>query len=161
VPFAAALAHRLSRRVPVGVLVAAGCMLFGAGALVTQARVGAYPDYAGDLLPGWLIGGVGVGFALPAILSSATADLPATQAATGSAVVNMSRQIGTALGVSLVVAVLGSPVGYAEAHAAFRHAWWALAGVALLGAVAAPAMTPRRAAQVAVLGAPELQPAEA
>ena len=56
----------------------------------------------------------------------------------------MSRQIGTALGVSLVVAVLGTPVGYAAAHAAFQHTWWALAVVAVVAALAAPGMTPRR-----------------
>jgi len=161
VPLAAALAHRLSRRVPVGVLVSAGCLLFGAGALVILASVGATPAYATDLLPGWLIGGVGVGFALPAILSSATADLPAAQAATGSAIVNMSRQIGTALGVSLVVAVVGAPVGYAATHAAFQHAWWALAGVALLGALAAPAMTPRRTPVPVADGIAPLVPVEA
>ncbi|HEY2575214.1 MAG TPA: MFS transporter [Streptosporangiaceae bacterium] len=145
VPVFAAVAHRLARRIPIGVIVAIGCLLFAAGSVVTLARVGAAPDYAAGLLPGWLIGGAGVGFALPAILSSATADLPLAQAATGSAVVNMSRQIGTALGVSLVVAVLGTPVGYTAAHTAFQHAWWVLAAVAALAALAAPGMTPARA----------------
>ena len=144
VPVFAAVAHRLARRIPVGVIVAVGCVLFAAGGVVTLASVGAAPDYPAELLPGWLIGGAGVGFALPAILSSATADLPLAQASTGSAVVTMSRQVGTALGVSLVVAVLGTPIGYAAAHTAFQHAWWALAAVAGLAAIAAPGMTPAR-----------------
>jgi EmrB/QacA subfamily drug resistance transporter len=142
VPVFAAVAHRLARRVPAGMIVSAGCLLFGAGAVLTLTRVGASSDYAGEVLPGWLTGGAGVGFALPAILSSATAGLPPGQAATGSAVVNMSRQIGMALGVSLVVAVLGTPAGYAAAHAAFQHAWWAVAAVAALAALTAPGMTP-------------------
>ncbi|SDO61566.1 drug resistance transporter, EmrB/QacA subfamily [Klenkia soli] len=144
VPVFAAVSHRLARRFPVGWLVAFGCVLLGAGGVLTAASVGPTPDYVGDLLPGWLIGGVGVGFALPSILSSATADLPPARAATGSAVVNMSRQIGTALGVSLVVAVLGTPVGFDAARTAFRYTWWALAAVAVLAALAAPGMTPRR-----------------
>ena len=115
VPLFAALAHRFAARVPVGIVVSVGCVLFAAGSLITAARVGPVPDYAADLLPGWLVGGAGVGLALPSILSSATADLPASRAATGSAVVNMNRQIGTALGVSLLVAVLGTPVGYLAA----------------------------------------------
>jgi hypothetical protein len=142
VPIFAAIAHRLSRRVPVGVIVSIGCLLFAVGGVMTLNLVGLEPNYAGEILPGWLIGGAGVGFALPNILSSATADLPATQAATGSAVVNMSRQIGTVLGVSLVVAVLGTPLSYAAAHTVFVRAWWLLALVAVLGAITAVRMTP-------------------
>lgn len=143
VPLFAAVADRLSRRIPIGVLVSLGCVLFGLGAVLAAVSVGATPHYATELLPGWLVGGAGVGFALPAILSSAAADLPATQAATGSAVVNMSRQLGTALGVSLTVAAIGTPVGYAATHAAFQHAWTILAAVAAAGALSAPLMTPR------------------
>lgn len=146
VPIFAAIGHRLSRTIPVGLIVSIGCLLFAAGGLVMLSSVGASPDYVGEILPGWLVGGAGVGFALPNILSSATADLPASQAATGSAVVNMSRQIGTAIGVSLVVAVLGSPLSYAEAHTVFVRAWWALAGVGVLAALTAVRMTPETAA---------------
>ncbi|MGV8874172.1 MAG: DHA2 family efflux MFS transporter permease subunit [Rhodococcus sp. (in: high G+C Gram-positive bacteria)] len=145
VPLFTVLAHLLAqRRVPVGVIVAAGCVLMGISGFMVAAQVGAQPDYASSILPSLLLGGAGVGFALPTILSSATADLPQSQSATGSAVVNMSRQIGTALGVSLIVAILGTPVGYEAAHTVFQHAWWALAGVAFLAALAAPGMTPAR-----------------
>jgi EmrB/QacA subfamily drug resistance transporter len=157
VPVFAALAHRYAARVPIGLVVSAGCVLFAAGSLITAARVGPIPDYAADLLPGWLVGGAGVGLALPAILSSATADLPTARAATGSAVVNMNRQIGTALGVSLLVAVLGTPVGYPAAHQVFQHGWWALALVALAAATTAPRMTPRtQAAEPTVVPAAAL-----
>ncbi len=118
--------------------------LLGVGSVVLALSVHQSPHYATQILPGWLLGGAGVGLALPAILSSATADLPPAQAATGSAVVTMSRQVGTALGVSLFVAVVGAPVGYAAAHAGFQHAWWAMAAVGALAALTAPAMSPRR-----------------
>lgn len=144
VPIFAAVGHRLTARIPVGVVIAAGCALFGLGGLLISLSISSTPAYATALLPGWLIGGVGVGLALPAILSSATADLPATQSATGSAVVNMSRQIGMALGVSVLVAIIGSPVGYDAVHAVFQHAWWTLAVVAAAGAVTAFGMTPRQ-----------------
>jgi hypothetical protein len=63
--------------------------------------------------------------------------------------------------VSLVVAVLGTPVGYEAAHTAFQHTWWALAAVAVLGALAAPAMTPRTQVDVAAPDVPEVAPATA
>ncbi|QTI69354.1 DHA2 family efflux MFS transporter permease subunit [Gordonia polyisoprenivorans] len=144
VPIFAAVGHRLTARIPVGVVIAAGCALFGLGGLLISLSISSTPAYATALMPGWLIGGVGVGLALPAILSSATVDLPATQSATGSAVVNMSRQIGMALGVSVLVAIIGSPVGYDAVHAVFQHAWWTLAVVAAAGAITALGMTPRR-----------------
>jgi len=85
---------------------------------------------------------VGVGFALPTIISAATADLPPARSATGSAVVTMARQIGLALGVALFVAVVGTPQGFSSVRTAFRGACWAIAGASLLGAVTALGMTP-------------------
>jgi EmrB/QacA subfamily drug resistance transporter len=142
VPLFAAVAQRLSTRVPAGLLAAAGCLLFGTGAALLATSVQLTPSYATAILPGWLVGGVGVGFALPTIISAATADLPPSRAATGSAVVTMARQIGLVLGVSLLVAVLGTPAGGDAVLAAFRSAWWAIAGVSAVAAVAATRMTP-------------------
>jgi EmrB/QacA subfamily drug resistance transporter len=143
VPIFAAVSQRLHQRVPAGRLAATGCFLFAAGTILIAVSVGQHPHYASEILPGWLVIGVGVGFALPTILSSATIDLPPERAATGSAVVNMSRQIGTVLGVSILAAILGTATGYGARHTAFVDGWWAIAAVALLGAIAAPAMTPR------------------
>ena len=142
VPVFAGVSQRIAHRVRVGHLAAIGCVAFAAGTALVAIRVGAHPSYAGDFLPGWLIVGVGVGFALPTIISAATADLPPARSATGSAVVMMARQIGIALGVALFVAVVGTPQGFSAVHTAFRGAWWASAGASLLGAVTALGMTP-------------------
>lgn len=144
VPVFAAVSQRLSGRVPVGVIVAAGCLLFGIGTAVVATSIGAQPAYVTEMLPGWLIGGAGVGFALPTIVSAATADLPPARSATGSAVVTMARQVGFVLGVSLFVAVVGTPHGYAATHDAFRHSWWTITAVAFAASLAALGMTPRR-----------------
>jgi MFS family permease len=142
VPIFAAVAQRFADRITVGRITAIGCVLIAIGVLTISLSVGAHPDYVGELLPGWMLSGIGVGLALPTILSAATSDLPATRAATGSAVVNMSRQIGTVLGVSMLVAIVGSPVGYGAAHAAFQHIWWAIAACAAVSVPAAIGMTP-------------------
>lgn len=142
VPVFAAISQRLSRRLPVGVIVALGTLLFGLGSALFIARVDVHTDYASQVLPGWLVAGAGVGFALPNILSAATADLPPARAATGSAVVNMSRQIGTVLGVSMLVAVLGTDLAPARALSVFGHGWWAIVAVSAAAAVTALGMTP-------------------
>jgi pheromone shutdown protein TraB len=89
-----------------------------------------------------LVIGAGVGLAVPTILSAATADLPPTRASTGSAVVNMSRQIGASLGVSLLVAILASASVAHDVQAAFVWGWWAIVITAFVGALTALGMTP-------------------
>jgi EmrB/QacA subfamily drug resistance transporter len=143
VPIFAAVAQSIAHRVPVGRIAALGCVLVACGSLLVLTSVGPEPQYVTEMLPGWLIGGIGVGFALPTILSAATSDLPADRSATGSAVVNMSRQLGTVLGVSILVALVGKPIGYVAAHDAFQRVWLAVAVSAVLAAVAAIGMTPR------------------
>jgi EmrB/QacA subfamily drug resistance transporter len=145
VPIMALIAGRLvAARVPVGLITAAGCMLCAFGVVMIAMSLGPAPAYASEMLPGWLIGGTGVGLALPTILSASAVDLPSHRYATGSAVVNMSRQIGTVLGVSLAVAVLGTPLGYADAHTAYVNAWLMVGGFMVIAAIAALGMTPRR-----------------
>jgi EmrB/QacA subfamily drug resistance transporter len=145
------------RGLPVGALAGAGCALFAAAGLLTAYRIGLHPAYATELLPSQLLGGMGVGLALPTILSAATADLPGERAATGSAVVSMARQIGSVLGVSVVVALIGTPLTFTAAHTAFQHAWIACAAASVVAAVAAIGMTPRRPLLVAA----DVRPAEA
>jgi hypothetical protein len=144
VPVFAAVSQRVAHRVTPGALAAVGCALFAVGTAWFALAAGPEPEYAAEVLPGWLVGGVGVGFALPTIMSAATADLPPARSATGSAVVTMARQVGLVLGVSVFVAVVGTPTSYAEVHDAFRSAWWVIAAVALLAAVTSAGMTPRR-----------------
>lgn len=154
VPIFALVAGRMiGARIPVGVVTAFGCLLCALGIGIMTSSLEATPDYVGTLLPGWLVGGAGVGLALPTILASATTDLPSHRYATGSAVVNMSRQIGSVLGVSLAVAVLGTPHGYLDAHESFVNAWLVIGSFMLVAAVAALGMTPRRGERAA--GVPE------
>ncbi|WP_331772232.1 MFS transporter (plasmid) [Embleya sp. NBC_00888] len=143
VPLFAVVGRRLATHVPAGALVAAGNLLFAGGALLLAA--GASPDtrYATQILPGWLVIGVGIGLAMPVMLSQATARLPGAQAATGSAVVNTSRQLGYVLGVAILVAVLGTVDPLHDPAQTFRHAWWFIAVTAAGSAATALGITGR------------------
>ncbi len=113
----------------------AGSLCFAAGGLWWILHVGATPDWAGAYLPGSLLGGFGVGLMLPSLGGAATAPLPPQRFATGSALYAMTRQIGVALGVACLVAILGTATG-PSAIAAFHHAWIFMMGCSLLsGAV--------------------------
>ncbi len=68
VPLFVALNQRFANRVRAGRVAAAGNVLFAIGNLLLLTSVGAHPHYLRELLPGWLLMGIGVGLALPTIL---------------------------------------------------------------------------------------------
>jgi EmrB/QacA subfamily drug resistance transporter len=145
--------QRYAKSVPAGRLAAIGCVLFGVASVITLRSVGVHPSYATEILPAWVLGGVGVGFALPTLLSSATVDLPPARTSTGSGIITMTRQIGFVLGVSVLVAILGTPLSYAGAHRVFRHAWWVIAVVELIAAAASIGVSRRRQPAAPAVGA--------
>jgi MFS family permease len=112
---------------------AAGAAIIALSAIWFVSVMGSQPDYASTFLAPFLLGGVGVGLSIPSITGVATASLPPTRFATGTALVGMSRQIGAALGVAVLVAIVGTPAPE-DAVAAYGHAWLFVAGV--MGATA-------------------------
>jgi sugar phosphate permease len=63
--------------------------------------------------------------------------LPSDRFGVGSAVNQTARQVGGAIGVAALIAILGKPELPAEALIAFQHAWLYAAGMAgLSGAIA-------------------------
>jgi hypothetical protein len=84
-----------------------------------------------------VLGGVGVGLAMPNLLAAATATLPPAQASTGGGIVTMARQVGLALGVSLLVTIVDG----ADPEPGFARAWYAVALGMLLAAVMALRMS--------------------
>jgi EmrB/QacA subfamily drug resistance transporter len=113
----------LGGRVGHRVVGTVGSLLFAGGGVWLATHVGATPDWAGDYLPGSLLSGAGVGLMLPSLGGAATAPLPPQRFATGTALYAMTRQIGVALGVACLVAILGTAAG-ASAVGAFHHAWY-------------------------------------
>jgi MFS family permease len=138
------LGHRYGQRY-VGF---AGGLLFACGAAWWRLRIGAAPNYAGAMLPGQILTGTGVGLVLPTLSAAATAALPPGRFATGTAVIGMSRQLGSALGIAILVAILGNHAG-AGAVGAFRDGWSFIIGVALAAAFVLLAVGPVSVAGVA------------
>ncbi|MFI1918574.1 MFS transporter [Nocardia sp. NPDC020380] len=140
VPVSAAVGQCLIRRLPVNMVVALGNLLFAAGTILLIVCSGTPVRYAQDVLPGWMIIGAGIGIALPSLMATAVAELPAALSATGSAVVNTARQLGYVLGVAILIAVFAAT---ADPVTSFRHGWWFIAATALLAAVTAAGVRPR------------------
>ena len=122
-----------------GLPAIAGGLVFAAGFVWPLSHVGLEPAYASAWLPGFLLGGIGVGLVLPSLPTAATAPLPPDRFATGTAVFAMSRQIGSAIGVAIFVAIVGNASGPALLDA-LRDAWWFILGTGLAAAALATAL---------------------
>jgi hypothetical protein len=106
-------------------MAAIGFLVIAAGQVLISLSLGGTHghDYAIAILPGWIISGLGGGLAVPTITGLATIGLPPGASATGSAVLQMARQLGSVLGTSVLVAILGSAVTAGTATS-FLRAWW-------------------------------------
>ena len=129
------LAARYGPRLP----AVAGGLAFAASFAWCLAVIGAEPAYVTQWLPGFLLGGLGVGLTLPSLPTAATAPLPPSRFATGTAVFAMSRQIGSAIGVAIFIAIIGDATGPALLDA-MRNAWWFTLGTGLAAAGLAMAL---------------------
>jgi len=134
-PFARLVAPRLTAALGgPGRVAAIGCLVNALAQLLWLWRIQAAPDYATHLLPAQLLGGAGVGLAIPSLLGAGSVSLTPARFGTGSGILNMGRQIGTVLGVAGLVAIL-SRVSPTDPVAAFRNglmlviAFFAAAGV--------------------------------
>jgi MFS family permease len=144
------VAGRLIARHGAAVVIGAGSLIFAAGLAWWALAVSVDPNYASGMLPGMILTGIGVGLTLPTMMATASTSLPPQSFATGSAVINMIRQAGLALGVAILVAVLGSAAAGTADLDAFRQAWWVTALIALAGIFPAAVSLRRRSAVPAV-----------
>jgi MFS family permease len=130
VPIVTVLTTRLATRVGHGPLVTAGGVLFALGTLWRALVATPSPDYVRDLLPSMVLTGAGVGLALGTLVAAGVQSLPGNRAATGSALVNSFRQISAAVGVAVLVTILGTQAG-SGAVPGFRTAWVLCSALAL------------------------------
>jgi hypothetical protein len=119
-PFARLVAPRLIPLLGgVGRVAALGCGVGAVAQVLWLVLLQIEPAYVTHLLPAQLLGGAGVGLAIPSLLGAGSADVPVANLGTGSGILNMARQVGTVLGVAALVAVLTVPGP--DPLTAFRH----------------------------------------
>ncbi len=102
-----AVAGQLVTRVGVKPVLVVGMAMLTAGLLYfTQVSVGG--SYVADLLPGFLIIGVGIGFSFVPISIAALAGIQPAEAGLASGLINTSQQIGGALGIAALSTIATS-----------------------------------------------------
>jgi EmrB/QacA subfamily drug resistance transporter len=138
------VAAQLVNRVGVKPVLVTGMTLLTAGLLwFTQVSVGG--SYAFDLLPGFLLIAIGMGFSFVPISIAALAGVDDAEAGLASGLINTSQQIGGALGIAALAALANNVTSDATATGTalpnalvdgFHAAFWGAAIVAALGIVA-------------------------
>ena len=113
---------RLVQRIGHRPVLVAGGLLWGAAVLWFVERVGLRPAFLSEWLPGMVLLGIGAGTLFPNLSGAAVASAPGESFATATGLNSVSRQVGAALGVALVIAILGTPSPLQVANA-FDHAW--------------------------------------
>src|SRR5919108_6604617 len=109
-----AVAAQLVTRLGVKPVLVLGMTTLTAGLVYfTQVSVGG--SYLGDLLPGFLLIGVGIGFSFVPISIAALAGVEASEAGLASGLINTSQQIGGALGIAALSTIATSQTNDAVA----------------------------------------------
>src|SRR5215216_7637716 len=147
-----AVAANLVTRVGVKPVLVAGMAFLTAGlAYFTQVSVGG--SYVVDLLPGFLLIAIGMGFSFVPISIAALAGVRPSEAGRASGLINTSQQIGGALGIAALSAVATSTTDDALAGGGapqfaltdgFQAAFVGGACVALVGVLVALVIVRRR-----------------
>ncbi|HYY33314.1 MAG TPA: DHA2 family efflux MFS transporter permease subunit [Gaiellaceae bacterium] len=142
-----AVAAQLVTRIGVKPVLVAGMALL-TGGLVYFTQVSVSGSYLSDLLPGFLLIGIGIGFSFVPISIAALAGVQAAEAGLASGLINTSQQIGGALGIAALSTIATSQTSDAIATGsalpdALVHGFSAafLAGVIIAGLGVLAALT--------------------
>ena len=140
-----AIAAQLVTRIGVKPALLIGMVSLTAG-LLYFTQVSVHGSYLGDLLPGFLLVAVGLGFSFVPISIAALAGIEPKEAGLASGLINTTQQIGGALGIAALSTIATSRTtdalasGSTKASAlvtGFHGAFWAGVIIAGLGIVAA------------------------
>lgn len=132
----AAPAGKAAQKIGHGRVVALGGFIICTGTLLLSATIPTSPSYVSHYLPLTLYTGIGVGLCISTISSAATAFLPRTQFAMGSALNNTVRQVGAALGIALVSSLLLTASKSGDPISGFHRSWIVTSVIILLAGLA-------------------------
>jgi predicted MFS family arabinose efflux permease len=135
----APIAGRLSDRLGSRGLITAGMLLL-ACQLLYFSQLGADATFW-TLLPGLVLGGVGMSMTMTPGTAAATRAVPVEKAGVGAAVLNAFRQVGGSTGIALMGAIMAAtltdPPTPASFVDGFENALLVASGIALVGAIVA------------------------
>ncbi len=103
----AGASQALVGRLGVRTVLLSGLVLLTLG-LLFFSRVSPHGSYLGDLAPGFILAGVGLGFAFIPVTIAALMGISDDEAGLASGLINTSQQIGGAVGVALLATVFTS-----------------------------------------------------
>jgi EmrB/QacA subfamily drug resistance transporter len=142
---AAGVAQALTTRFGAKPIMTIGLILLSA-AMVWYSQIPVDGSYASDLLPGYLMVGVGIAFAFVPVSIAALAGVAEREAGLASGLINTSQQIGGAIGVAVASTVFSSRIDSLVADGkslpaaltgGYRWGFWALFVFAVLAVLAA------------------------
>jgi hypothetical protein len=105
---AATLAGRATARVPIRFLIAPGLVLVGVG-LYLMSQLGPHDSWT-QLIPGFIVAGVGAGLVNPPLASTAVGVVEPARSGMASGINSTFRQVGIATGTAALGSILGSAV---------------------------------------------------
>jgi EmrB/QacA subfamily drug resistance transporter len=104
----AAISGNLSARVPVRLLLGGGLALVGIGLLLMRGLTAS--SHWTHLLPGFVLGGAGIGLVNPALASTAIGVVPPQRTGMASGINSTFRQVGIATGIAVLGAIFESAI---------------------------------------------------
>jgi MFS family permease len=128
-PFSGRLATRHGFRP----FVIAGPLLLAVAMLLCRATLGADPEPLPLVLYSE-IAALGIAAFIPVNAAAAVSELPPPRLSVGGAVNNTGRQVGSVLGVSLLVSVIGAGADIGDLVAGHRRGWMLIAAASVLAA---------------------------
>ncbi len=104
----ATVAGRLTSRVPIRLLVGPGLIIVGVGLLLMRG-LNADSSWT-HLIPGMIVGGIGIGMVNPPLASTAVGVVPPQRAGMASGINSTFRQVGIATGIALLGTLFANKV---------------------------------------------------